>query len=92
MDTKWLEEYQKQMADWQKAFFDSWLNNIPNGKEGFKYPEMLEKNLEVQEQMINRYLEAQETASRLSIESQRKFWSNYFELLRKTSATLPQPV
>lgn len=93
MNTKYFEEYMKQFTDWQKKFFDTWAEAMPNMAEGIKMPEEMQKNLEkgleVQEEMVKNYLEAQETATKLALESQKKFWDNYFELARKNPMIKP---
>jgi polyhydroxyalkanoate synthesis regulator protein len=89
MDTKYVEEYMKQFTDWQKKFFETWTEAMPNMAEGLKMPETVEKGLEMQEEMVKNYLEAQETATKLALESQKKFWDNYFELARKNPMVKP---
>ncbi len=84
MDTKIFEDYQKQFTEWQKKFVDTWLSTLPSANS-FKVPENLGQGIEVQQQLVTQYLEAQETAIKLSLETQKKFWEGYFELMRKTS-------
>jgi hypothetical protein len=84
MDTQIFEEYQKQFTEWQKKFFDTWVSTLPSA-DSFKMPENLGKGIEVQQELVTHYLEAQETAIKLSLETQKKCWEGYFELMRKTS-------
>ncbi|HEY9705773.1 MAG TPA: thylakoid-associated protein [Allocoleopsis sp.] len=84
MDTKYLEDYLQQLSEWQKKFFDTWVQNLPDLKNGLKMPESLEKGVDVQEQLVKNYLEAQETSTKLALETQKKFWESYFEMARKS--------
>lgn len=84
MDTKIFEDYQKQVADWQKKFFDTWMESMPSGKIDFQ--ENFEKTLKFQEEAVKNYLEAQEKASKMMLDSQKEFWKNYFEAMRKAPA------
>lgn len=79
MDTKFFEEYQDKLLDFQKNFFDTWLKNMGDAK----LPEAWDKSVEVQEKMVENYLEAQETASKLVLDAQKKMWNQYFETLNK---------
>lgn len=95
MDTKYLEEYQKQFTewqkqclDWQKQFFDAWANAMPSGNGSIKFPETLDESIESQKSLVNNYLKAQEEAMKLALDAQKQFWDNYFELVKKT---VPQP-
>ena len=45
MDTKAFEEYQKELLEWQKKFFDAWLENVGSDK----LPQTWEKTIEFQE-------------------------------------------
>jgi hypothetical protein len=85
MDTKFVEEYQDKLLEWQKKFFDAWLENMGEGK----FPETYEKSVEFQEKMISNYLEAQETASKMVLDTQKKLWNQYFESMRKQVAATP---
>ncbi len=90
MYTKYLDDYQKQFSDWQnrfselqKKYFDSWLESFPSGKSEVTFPETFDKALKLQEELVNTYLESQEKATKMMIESQKKFWDDYFEMMRK---------
>ncbi len=83
MDTKYFEEYQRQFAEWQKKFFETWLETLPNGVNGFKTPETWDKSLEFQKDLVENYLKAQKTATELALETQKKFWEGYFEMMQK---------
>ncbi|AFY79165.1 MAG: thylakoid-associated protein [Hydrococcus sp. C42_A2020_068] len=87
MDTKIWEEYQKQFSEWQKKFIDTWLESLPNGKNALNFGENFEKTLKFQEEIVRSYLEVQEKTTQMLIETQKQFWSDYFETMRKTPAT-----
>ena len=90
MYTKYFDDYQKQFtdwqeqfSDWQKKYFDSWLESFPNLKNEVSFSENFDKALKFQEEVVKVYLESQEKASQMMIESQKKFWHDYFEMMRK---------
>lgn len=83
MDTKYFEDYLKQLSEWQKRYFDTWMQTLPNGKEGVNMSETVEKNLKLQEDMINSSLEAQQKMVEMMVDAQKEFWNKYFELMRK---------
>lgn len=84
MDTKIFDDYQKEFSAWQKKFVDTWITNLPNAKD-FKMPDNMDKGIEMQQELVTQYLDAQETAIKLSLETQKKFWDGYFDLMRKTT-------
>ncbi|MCU0533488.1 MAG: thylakoid-associated protein [Hydrococcus sp. Prado102] len=84
MDTKVFEEYQKQFYDWQKKFFDTWLENLPNGKNSLNFTENFEKVLQFQEEAVKTYIDAQEKTTEMILKSQKQFWADYFEAMKKT--------
>jgi hypothetical protein len=81
MDTKFFEDYQKQLAEWQKKFFDAWLESMP-GKT-VKMPESFEKTLEFQQELVKSYLETQRKTAEMMLETQQQFWDKYFETMQK---------
>jgi hypothetical protein len=87
MDTKVFEDYQKQYTEWQKKYFDLWLENLPfNGNKALDFAGNFGKFIQVQEEVINTYLEAQQTTARMMLEAQQQFWNEYFNLLRKAQS------
>lgn len=86
MDTKYFEDYQKQFVEMQQKFLGTWLGSLPNGQNAFKLPDTLDQGIEIQEEVVRNYLAAQETAVKLALETQKKFWDNYFELLKKATS------
>jgi hypothetical protein len=83
MDTKLFEDYQKQLSEWQKKFFDTWIENLPNGKTSLNFSENFDKALSFQEELVNSYLESQEKSMQMMLQAQKQFWADYFETLRK---------
>lgn len=91
MDKQILDEYQKQLSqwqqqlgDWQKKFFSIWLDSVPHWKSQETLKQTLENTIDFQEEVIKSYLEAQEKANQMLLENQKKFWQEYFEILRNT--------
>ena len=89
MDTKLFDEYQKQLVDWQKKFLDACLDSLPNDKKDLDFSENLDKALVVQEQMVNSCLDAQAKTVEMMLDAQKKFWAEYFNVVRQKS---PQKV
>ena len=81
---KQFTEWQKQLGDWQKKFFDTWMETIPPGNTENTFSEAFDKTLKLQEEQVKSFLEAQEKTTRMMIDTQRKFWDDYFERMRKT--------
>lgn len=85
MDTTSFEEYQKQFSQWQKQFFDIWVEKLPGADNQLTLSEALEKTLSFQQTIVTTALKNQKVA----IEAQEKLWENYFELLRNTPLMKP---
>jgi hypothetical protein len=83
MDTKLFEEYQASLMDWQKKFYDTWVDSLPNGKANVDLSENFEKAIKFQEELVKAYLESQEKATEMMLETQKKFWDQYFVTARK---------
>jgi hypothetical protein len=79
MDTKYVEEYQDKLLEYQKKFLETCLETMGGGT----LPETWEKSLEFQEKMVNNYLEAQEATTKMFLDAQRKMWDQYFKSMRK---------
>uniref|UniRef100_B8HP37 Thylakoid-associated protein n=1 Tax=Cyanothece sp. (strain PCC 7425 / ATCC 29141) TaxID=395961 RepID=B8HP37_CYAP4 len=80
---KQFGDWQKQFGDWQKKFFDTWLANLPTSNAELNVSDSFEKALNLQEELVNSYLEAQEKSSQMMLASQRKLWQDYFQQLRR---------
>lgn len=85
MDTKFFDEYQKQLREWQQKLVDTWIESLPNGKKELNFSENFEKALKLQEEAVKTYLEVQEKTTQTIIESQKQFWADYFEIVRTKS-------
>ena len=83
MDTTFFEEYQKQLLDWQKKFFNSWLESLPKATMEVNVSDTFETTLKLQQEMVKAFIEAQEKTSKMMLEAQKQFWQNYFGLLNK---------
>jgi hypothetical protein len=90
MSTQYFEEYQKQLndwqqqfVDWQKQFVDVWTKNIPDGKLEPDLQKTFESNLNLQKELVQQYLENQEKATKMMLDTQKQFWDNYFETMEK---------
>lgn len=91
LDTKMFEEYQKQLNEWQsqynnwqKRFFDNWLEALSVDKKDKNFAETFKKTVDIQQEFVANYMEAQQKASQFALDAQKQFWDNYFELVRKT--------
>ena len=83
MDTTFFQDYQTQLLDWQKKFFETWMENLPKGTTEIKLTDTLETSLKLQEEMVKSYLEAHEKSATMMVEAQKQFWDNYFDALRQ---------
>ncbi|AFY79163.1 hypothetical protein Ple7327_4020 [Pleurocapsa sp. PCC 7327] len=90
MDTKVFEDYQQEIANWQKKYFDIWLETIPTtvGNNTLNFSENFDKTMKFQEEVVKTSLEAQEKTAQMLIEIQRQFWNNYVDLLRKVPTVM----
>jgi len=83
MDTTFFQDYQTQLLNWQKKFFETWMESLPKGTTEIKLTDTLETSLKLQEEMVKSYLEAQEQSATMMVEAQKQFWNNYFEAMRQ---------
>lgn len=83
MDTKFFEDYQKQLLEWQRTFFNNWLENFPKGTLEVNVSDSFASTLKLQEETIKAFLETQEKTTQMMLEAQKQFWQNYFKLLAK---------
>jgi hypothetical protein len=83
MDTKYFDEYLEQLKEWQDKFFETWVNSFPDLKEGFKLPENAEKALKFQEELVSSYLETEKKTTDLLLNTQKQFWNQYFDTMKK---------
>lgn len=83
MDTTFFQDYQTQLLNWQKKFFETWMESLPKGTAEIKLTDTLETSLKLQEEMVKSYLEAQEKSATMMVEAQKQFWNNYFDAMRQ---------
>ncbi len=88
MDTKLLEDYQKQILECQQKLFETWLENLPTGKISFSLSDNFEKTLELQKELVGSYLEVQAQTSDLWLKTQKQLWNDYFEAINKEPASV----
>lgn len=88
MNTDFINEYQKQLVNWQKQLFDSWLENLKAAPNSLNAQEAYEKTLSYQEELVQTSFKVQEMTNKAVMESQKQFWDNYFEFMKK----VPTPV
>ena len=86
MDTKLFEDYQKQMMDFQKKWFDTWMESIPNFKDASPLSEGFEQTLKVQEEIVNSYLDTQKQTTQMMLDAQKQLWTEYFKSMKKSVA------
>ncbi len=80
-----FEPFFKQVSEVQRITFNNW-QSMMSGMQNLNLlnlPENTDRTLQLQEDLVKSALELQEQVSRFSIDTQRKFWDNYFKLLRK---------
>lgn len=83
MDTKFFEEYQKQLLDWQKKFLNTWFESLPKATMDIDITDPFKTTLKIQKELVQTYLEAQEKTTQMMLEAQKQFWGNYFESVEK---------
>jgi len=88
MDTKLFEDYQKQMMDFQKKWFDTWMESFPNLKDASPLSESFEQTLKMQEEMVNSYLDTQKQTNQMMLDAQKQLWTEYFKTMKKNVASV----
>jgi vacuolar-type H+-ATPase catalytic subunit A/Vma1 len=84
MDTKLFEDYQKQMMDFQKKWFDTWMDSLSNLKDASPLSEGFEQTLKMQEEIVNSYLDTQKQTNQMMLDAQKQLWSEYFKTMKKS--------
>ena len=83
MDTKFFEDYQKQLLEWQRTFFNTWMENLPKATMDVNVSDTFTSTLKLQEETIKTFLQAQEKTTQMMLEAEKQFWQNYFKLLQR---------
>lgn len=81
-----FDQFLRQWSETQKGILNSWSSTIPN-MQSFNmsnFRDTFDSTLKFQEQVVTSSLEFQALVARLSIEAQKQFWENYFNMLRKS--------
>ena len=81
-----FEQFLRQLSDLQKVFFSTYnssVQSIQNLSRG-NLPETFDQVLKFQEEVITSSLEFQALVARMSIETQKQFWEEYLNMIRKT--------
>ena len=76
-------ESQKELSESQKRLIYTWVDSLRPGTVQVNYSENIEKALNFQKELVNSALNAQQVTLGLAIESQKQFWSNYFQVAHK---------
>lgn len=77
------DESQKQLFEAQKQLLNIWMSSIPSTSTQGMVSESFEKTQNFQREVINSALNAQQATANLAIETQKKFWDNYFQATQK---------
>ncbi len=88
MNTDFINEYQKQLVNWQKQLFDTWLENLKATPNTLNSQEAYEKTLSYQEELLQTSFKVQEMTNKAVMESQKQFWDNYFEFMKKAPTSV----
>jgi|UPI00037A75A5 hypothetical protein len=83
------DESQKQLSESQKKLVYTWIDNLPSGIIQVNISDTLQKALNFQRELVNSVLQTQQVAMQLTIETQKQFWENYFQITRKTAQEAP---
>jgi hypothetical protein len=79
------EQLLRDLSDVQRQFFTGWTSMLPgwqNSSNAFNPWQNFNNIIKFQQQAVSSSLEFQALVARLSVETQRQFWDNYFKLLR----------
>ncbi len=74
---------QKELKELQKKLTEAWTQNLPKKTPQASPSESFEKAMNFQRELINSVLHAQQVSARLSIETQKQFWDDYFKTTQK---------
>ena len=84
MDTKLFEDYQKQMMDFQKKWFDTWMETLPSLQDAAPLSDSFEQTLKIQEEIVNSYLDTQKQTTQMMLDAQKQLWTEYFKTMQKS--------
>lgn len=85
--TSSFTEYQQQLLRYQEDVINFWLNPFSPSQTKSSVSETWEKMLELQEETVKKLVDTPLEVAQSIADSQRKYWDNYFNLLRKPLET-----
>jgi soluble cytochrome b562 len=77
------EASQKELVESQKKLSDKWVGSLPKQPAMPDFAGDFEKALGFQQDLVNSVLEAQQVTLRLTLQTQKQFWEDYFQMTRK---------
>lgn len=80
-----FEHFFKQLSELQRITLNNWGTTMSHMQSInlLNSPENFERTVKLQEELLKNSWEFQEQVSRLSIDTQRKIWNSYFQMLRR---------
>ncbi len=80
-----FDQFSNQISELQKTFFNTWGTMMSNVQtiNLTNSPENVEETVKLQEELIKNSLELQEQVTRLTIDTQRKIWNSFFQMLHR---------
>ncbi|MBK1986550.1 hypothetical protein A0J48_003145 [Sphaerospermopsis aphanizomenoides BCCUSP55] len=81
-----FEQFFRQLSEFQSMVFNNWTSTLSSMQNLnlSNPPENLEQNMKIQEDLVKHSLDFQEQVSRFSIDTQRKLWDSYFQMMRRS--------
>ena len=77
------EASQKELVESQKKLADKWVGSLPKKSAMPDFTGDFEKALSFQQDLVSSALESQQVAIRLTMETQKQFWEDYFQMTRQ---------
>ena len=77
------EASQKELVESQKKLADRWVSSLPKKPATPDFAGDFEKALSFQQDLVSSALDAQQVAIRLTMQTQKQFWDDYFQMTRK---------
>lgn len=81
--TELWKESQKELEESQKKLAETLTQSLPQGMTQTNPTESFEKTMNFQRELINAVINAQQVTARLTIETQKQFWDDYFKTTQK---------
>jgi hypothetical protein len=79
-----FEQLLRQLSELQREVFNSWVSAAPSTQSfnPLNLPEIFNKTLRFQKEVVKSSLELQALTTRMSIETQKQFWEGYFNMIQ----------